>query len=107
MNDSTPFFIASWHKPATAKTLKTLHQLKWVAHSHNLGVLMKKAFIITIATAAICLLSACAAGWHKQGVSDYDTENALSQCEYEAGINHVDRGDFVSNCMKRQGFRWF
>lgn len=38
MNDSTPFSIASWHKPATAKTLKTLHQLKWVAHSHNLGV---------------------------------------------------------------------
>ncbi len=69
---------------------------------------MKKAFIIAITTAAICLLSACAAaGWHKQGVSDYDTENALSQCEYEAGINHVDRGDFVSNCMKRQGFRWF
>lgn len=56
----------------------------------------------------ICLVSGCAAaaGWHKEGVSDFDTENALAQCEYEAGIGHVSRGDFISNCMKRQGFRW-
>lgn len=49
----------------------------------------------------------CAFGWHKQGVSEYETENALAQCEYEAGKDHVERGDFVSNCMKRQGFRWY
>lgn len=55
----------------------------------------------------LLFLSSCAVGWHKQGVSDFETENALAQCEYEAGKDHVERGDFVSNCMKRQGFRWY
>ncbi len=69
---------------------------------------MKRNAILMLLIGSLLLLSACAvAGWHKQGVSDYEAENALAQCEYEAGINHVDRGDFISNCMKRQGFRWY
>lgn len=57
---------------------------------------------------ALVLFCGCVAtvGWYKQGVSNYEVENALAQCEYEAGKDHVERGDFVSNCMKRQGFRY-
>ena len=52
-------------------------------------------------------LCACAAPhWYKPGVSEFETENAVAQCEYEKGKDHVEQGDFVSNCMKRQGFRW-
>lgn len=70
---------------------------------------MKKIFFIAIATIAIVILSACAIGverWYKPGVSTYETENAQAQCEYEKSKDHVEQGDFVSNCMKRQGFRW-
>ncbi|MBO7414574.1 MAG: hypothetical protein J6U20_13080 [Fibrobacter sp.] len=53
-------------------------------------------------------LCACATAprWYKPGVSQYETENAIAQCEYEKGKDHVEQGDFVTNCMKRQGFRW-
>lgn len=44
--------------------------------------------------------------WYKPGVPVYETENAQAQCEYEKSKDHVDQGDFISNCMKRQGFRW-
>lgn len=69
---------------------------------------MKLRFLFLVILTAI-LLEGCAVGWHKQGVSEYETENALAQCEYEAagGNNQNNRGDFVNNCMKRQGFRWY
>ncbi len=68
---------------------------------------MKKIILATLVAFAAIVFSGCAVGWHKQGVSEYETENTLAQCEYEAGKEHVDRGDFVTNCMKRQGFRWY
>lgn len=72
-----------------------------------MNVTMSK-FLAILSLFFLLFLSGCAVvGWHKQGVSDFETENALAQCEYEAGINHVQRGDFVSSCMKRQGFRWY
>jgi len=42
-------------------------------------------------------------------INKHETENTLAQCEYEAagGNNQNERGDFVNNCMKRQGFRWY
>ena len=67
-----------------------------------------KNIVMLVLVAGFCTaLSSCAFGssWHKPGGSEYDTENALAQCEYEAGKEHVDRGDFISSCMKRQGFR--
>lgn len=69
---------------------------------------MKLRFLFLVILTAI-LLEGCVAGWHKQGVSEYETENSLAQCEYEAagGNNQNERGDFVNNCMKRQGFRWY
>lgn len=70
-------------------------------------ILMKKFSFLVLCIVTCLVLSGCAVGWHKQGVSEYETENALAQCEYEAGKDHVERGDFVSNCMKRQGFRWY
>ena len=70
-----------------------------------------KKYAMLILTIFICsVLSSCAggpAGWYKQGVTRYETENALAQCEYEAGKEHIERGDFISSCMKRQGFRWY
>lgn len=72
------------------------------------GVDMKK--IIAAAAFLLCgiYFSSCAAvaGWQKAGVSQEETENTLAQCEYEAAKDHVERGDFVTNCMKRQGFRY-
>ena len=44
---------------------------------------MKLRFLFLVILTAI-LLEGCAAGWHKQGVSEYETENSLAQCEYEA-----------------------
>lgn len=73
---------------------------------------MKLRFLFLVILTAI-LLEGCFSfsvrGWHKQGVSEYETENTLAQCEYEAagGNNQNNRGDFVNNCMKRQGFRWY
>lgn len=64
-------------------------------------------FLLAALFLSTLYLTGCAVGWHKQGVSDFEAENALAQCEYEAGKEHVERGDFVTNCMKRQGFRWY
>ena len=72
---------------------------------------MKKTITTILTAAAFFTLSACAVsaptGWYKEGVSKYETENAIAQCEYEKDKDHVETGDFVSNCMKRQGFRWY
>ena len=67
---------------------------------------MKKYAMLILTIFISSVLSSCAGGWYKQGVTRYETENALAQCEYEAGKEHVERGDFISSCMKRQGFRW-
>ena len=69
---------------------------------------MKKMLILLVGIAFCLGMSSCAApaGWHKEGVSEYDTENALAQCKYEKGKDHVDDAEFVTNCMKRQGYRW-
>ena len=72
---------------------------------------MKKTIgIASLVVLSTCILCACAMsphGWYKSGVSQYETENAVAQCEYEKGKDHVEQGDFVTNCMKRQGFRWY
>lgn len=71
------------------------------------GDKMKRTVKFILVAAVIAILYACAtAGWHKNGVSEFETENALAQCEYEKGKDHVEQSDFVTNCMKRQGFRW-
>ena len=69
---------------------------------------MKNILILLVGVAFCLVMSSCAAtaGWHKEGVSDYDRDNALAQCKYEKSKDHVDDGDFVSNCMMRQGYRW-
>ena len=71
------------------------------------GVSMKQLISVLLGSAICAALASCAfsSSWHKSGVSEFDTESALAQCEYEAGKEHVDRADFVTNCMKRQGFR--
>ena len=61
------------------------------------------------AVSFMAVLTSCAAaphGWYKQGVSEYETENAVAQCEYEQGKDHIAQGSFITSCMKRQGFRW-
>ncbi len=67
-----------------------------------------KLLLSLLVGAIFCVgLTSCAsAGWHKDGVSDYDRDNALAQCKYEKGKDHVDDSEFVSNCMMRQGYRW-
>jgi len=70
---------------------------------------MKKTLICFVCALLAFLFCACVAPvwyWHKDGVTQYETENAVAQCEYEKGKDHVEQGDFVTNCMKRQGFRW-
>ena len=68
---------------------------------------MKRAVKFILVAAVIAILYACAtAGRHKDEVSEFETENALAQCEYEKGKDHVEQSDFVTNCMKRQGSRW-
>ena len=79
----------------------------YIEESENAGDSHEKFSFLVLCIVTCLVLSGCAVGWHKQGVSEYETENALAQCEYEAGKDHVERGDFVSNCMKRQGFRWY
>ncbi len=40
---------------------------------------MKKfSFLVLCIVTCLVLLSGCAVGWHKQGVSEYETENALA-----------------------------
>ena len=76
-------------------------------HLVKKGVKMKY-FVMLVLVAGFCAaLSSCAFGssWQKEGGSEFDAESAVAQCEYEAGKEHVDRADFVTNCMKRQGFR--
>lgn len=65
---------------------------------------MKKALCLIFVGLALMCLSGCAS-WYKPGVSSQATENAVAQCEYTAGLNHVERDNFVENCMIRQGFR--
>lgn len=68
-----------------------------------------KKILIPLVGVALCLgMTSCAtaAGWHKPGISEYDTENALAQCKYEKSKEHVEDAEFVTNCLKRQGFRW-
>lgn len=81
---------------------------------HNQGVTMKKAFLLAIATSAIyftgCAMAEPKAGWVKPGVSQYDAENALAQCEYDVSMQKLDtpaeKDKTVKNCMMRQGFRY-
>ena len=50
------------------------------------GDKMKRTVKFILVAAVIAILYACAtAGWHKDGVSEFETENALAQCEYEKG----------------------
>ena len=68
---------------------------------------MKKMVKFALAACACAFFCSCAAaGWHKEGVSDFDRDNALAQCKYEKSKEHVDDAEFVSNCMMRQGYRW-
>jgi hypothetical protein len=51
-----------------------------------------------------------AAGWHRNGVSVQNTNNVISQCEYEMGMNKVsasERKQLLTHCMQRQGFRYY
>lgn len=65
------------------------------------------------AVCAICaLLISCATTerWYKAGVSEYDTDNAYAQCEYDVSMKKLDdkaeQTRTVNSCMIRQGYRW-
>ena len=75
---------------------------------------MRKAILLAIAASAIyftgCAVAEPKAGWVKQGVSQYDAENALAQCEYDVSMQKLEtpaeKDKTVKNGMMRQGFRY-
>ncbi len=75
---------------------------------------MKKALLFAIAASTIyfagCAVTQPQVGWVKPGVSRYEAENALAQCEYDVSMRKLEtaaeKDKTVKNCMLRQGFRY-
>jgi hypothetical protein len=67
-----------------------------------------------LAVCAICaLLIGCATTterWYKAGVSEYDSDNAYAQCEYDVSMQKLsdkaEQSRTINSCMIRQGYRW-
>lgn len=60
---------------------------------------------------AVAMLGACASTeqrWAKEGVSDFDTANFISECKFQTGLAKI-KGDqaeeLVKHCMQAKGFR--
>lgn len=74
---------------------------------------------ITLTLCCLFLLTACTTTtlvWHKDGVSQYESDNIKSQCEYDIDLKLVEspnlillnpqqKAQLLENCMKKQGFR--
>lgn len=63
------------------------------------------------ATLALVALAACASSeqhWYKDGVSDFDTANFVSECKFQTGLAKI-KGDqaeeLLRHCMQAKGFR--
>lgn len=62
----------------------------------------------------VCLLFLCAAcgpryAYFKDGVSLYDTNSALSECEYQVRVNQTppfEQDELIRLCMQGKGFRY-
>lgn len=69
---------------------------------------MKKIHLCVVLITLV--LTACASPtWNKSGVSQYETQNQLSQCRYEMGLAKVDQKErevLLNQCMKSKGFRY-
>ncbi|MFP8779112.1 hypothetical protein [Hydrogenophaga sp. RWCD_12] len=60
---------------------------------------------------AVAALTACASTeqrWAKEGVSDFDTANFISECKFQTGLAKI-KGDqaeeLLKHCMQAKGFR--
>ena len=60
---------------------------------------------------AVAALTACASTeqrWAKEGVSDFDTANFISECRFQTGLAKI-KGDqaeeLLKHCMQAKGFR--
>lgn len=60
---------------------------------------------------AVAALSACASTeqrWAKDGVSEFDTANFMSECRFQTGLAKI-KGDqaeeLIKHCMQAKGFR--
>lgn len=65
---------------------------------------------VVVSLVLVVLVTACAAmEWRKEGVSRNGVETALSECNYQLGLNNVPTGErkqLVIECMQSKGFRW-
>lgn len=47
--------------------------------------------------------------WRKEGVSSHDMQSALSECEYQVGLNKIEKSEqkkLITKCMQAKGYRW-
>ena len=60
---------------------------------------------------ALLALAACASPeqrWHKDGVSEFDTVNFVSECRFQTGLAKIkgdQAEDLLRHCMQAKGFR--
>lgn len=58
------------------------------------------------------ILVACASPsprWQKNGMSQYDVNNAIAKCEYDVGMAKVEpneKNQLVISCLQSKGFRY-
>lgn len=72
--------------------------------------LFKNFLLVTILSV---LFSACASppryDYVKQGASQYEKTNAMSECNYKIKLNKTaaeEQGDLLNLCMQGKGFRY-
>ena len=76
------------------------------------SILQAKLLLSAALAAAAVLTSGCAApryNWYKQGASDMERTNNLSECQYQIKLNKTDsasRDELLKLCMQGKGYRW-
>lgn len=68
---------------------------------------------LAILSSVSVFLFACSSGsyqWHKKGVSAHETNNQISQCQYDINmareLSKEKAKSMLTHCMQKEGYRW-
>ena len=69
---------------------------------------MFRSLLCLFAVATLCACASTEQRWAKEGVSDFDTANFISECKFQTGLAKIkgdQAEDLVKHCMQAKGFR--
>lgn len=84
----------------------------WLSYSATFSFTFMRSLQLVLVTASLVLLG-CAAPrkfeYVKQGATKFDTENAVSECQYQVRLNKTpkaEQGELMNLCMQGKGYRY-